>query len=123
MSAEKTRPAILVVEDEALVRMYAVEVLADEGFTVIEAGNAAQALTALAAHPEISVLFTDINMPGELDGFALAREVHARRPDIHLILTSGKMIAADGKVPGAAMFLPKPYRADVLALTLSNLLH
>lgn len=82
---------VLVVDDEPLIRMNAVDVLEDHGFAAIEAEDADDALVQLDAHPDISVLFTDINMPGRCDGLDLARQVHALRPDVHLIITSGKM--------------------------------
>src|SRR6202012_5184066 len=108
MSASQTRPAVLVVEDEALVRMYAADVLEDAGYEVIEAGNAEQALAQLEARPDIEGMFTDINMPGDMDGFALPREVFRRRPDVHLILTSGRMRLDRTAVPDVAAFVPKP---------------
>jgi CheY-like chemotaxis protein len=122
MSASLSRPAVLVVEDEPLVRMYAVEILQDAGYDVIEAANAEQALAKLEARPDISVMFTDINMPGTMDGFALAREVHQRRPGIHLILTSGKMLADKNQVPGLCAFVSKPYTGEHLTGLMSTLL-
>ena len=122
MSALPVRPAVLVVEDESLVRMYATDVLEDAGYEVIEAGNAQQALAQLEARPDIDVIFTDINMPGDMDGFALAREVHKRRPGIHLILTSGRMRLDRAAVPEAVAFMPKPYTAEKLTGLLNSVL-
>jgi two-component system, response regulator PdtaR len=123
MANEENKPTILVVEDESIVRMIAVSVLEDEGFTVVEAANAKQALGVLLDHPEIRVLFTDINMPGELDGFDLAREIHARRPDIRLILTSGKVAIGDIEIPDGGVFVPKPYSPDAVAHLVSRILN
>jgi CheY-like chemotaxis protein len=81
---------ILVVDDEPLVRVNAVDILEDAGFSTLEAEDAAQALKHIADHPEIGLLFTDINMPGEIDGLGLARLVHEDRPDLRVILTSGR---------------------------------
>lgn len=122
MSALPARPAVLVVEDESLVRMYAVDVLEEAGYEVIEAGNAQQALKQLDARPDIDVMFTDINMPGDMDGFALAREVHKRRPGIHLILTSGRMRLDRAAVPEVTAFVPKPYTAEKLTGLLNSVL-
>jgi CheY-like chemotaxis protein len=121
MSAPQTRPAVLVVEDESLVRMYAVDVLQDAGYDVIEAGNAEQALAQIEARPDIEVMFTDVNMPG-MDGFELAREVHKRRPGIHLILTSGRMRMDRAALPEVRAFVPKPYTAEKLTGLLSQVL-
>jgi CheY-like chemotaxis protein len=122
MSASEARPAVLVVEDESLVRMYAVDVLQEAGYEVLEAGNAQQALAQLDARPDIEVMFTDINMPGDMDGFALAREVHKRRPGIHLILTSGRMRLDRASIPEIKAFVPKPYTAEKLTGLLSQVL-
>ena len=122
MSYSQSPQTVLVVEDEPIVRMYAVDVLEDAGYDVIEAGDAAQALAKLDAHPDIALMFSDINMPGEMDGFALAREVHRRRPDVRLILTSGKM-ATDKAAAGIDAFVPKPYSADGLTRLLHETLH
>ena len=77
---------ILLVEDEVLVRMVAADVLEDAGFTVLESTNAEEALTLLETRPDVQVLFTDVNMPGALDGLGLAQTVHepiarGRHPD------------------------------------------
>ncbi len=106
---------VLVVEDEPLVRMVAADALADCGIMAWEAGDASEALSLLAEHPAIGLVFTDINMPGDMDGLALAREVHLRRPDVGLIVTSGAMNVLDEKLPDSGTFLPKPYPADRLA--------
>lgn len=75
----------------------------------------------LAAHPEISVLFTDINMPGERDGLALAEVVHQRRPDVRLILTSGREQPAPAEIPDDGQFIPKPYHLDVITTLIVSL--
>ena len=101
---------VLVVDDEALIRMNAVDMLQDAGFSVLEASDAAEALVVLDGHPEIAVLFTDINMPGTMDGLDLARRVHQLRPDVHLIVTSGKVTPGVDALPDDGAFLGKPYR-------------
>ncbi|MET0270944.1 MAG: response regulator, partial [Sphingomonas sp.] len=101
---------VLVVDDEALIRMNAMDMLEDAGFATLEAADAAEALAMLADHPEIGLLFTDINMPGRMDGLDLAREVNRRRPDIHLVVTSGKVLPEVGQMPDRGTFIGKPYR-------------
>lgn len=99
--------SILLVEDEALIRTVIAEGLRDEGFTVIEAADAAEALAVLAAGLSVDVLFTDVRMPGTMDGLALARVVRDRRPDIGILVTSGHHVE---RPPGIAEpVLPKPY--------------
>lgn len=106
---------VLVVDDEPLIRLYAVDVLEDVGFVVIEANDATEALEALDRHPEIGVLFTDIHMPGPFDGLELARRVHALRPDIQLIIASGKGRPTKAELPGDGAFFPKPYDGMAIA--------
>lgn len=106
--------SILVVEDETFVRMAAVDVLSDTGATLYEAGDADEALTLIEAHPEIDLIFTDISMPGEMDGMALARRVHHLRPAMAIVVTSGKHRLLDSELPDDGIFLAKPYRAEQL---------
>lgn len=106
---------ILVVDDEALIRMYAVDVFEDVGFTVIEADSSEDALSVLDEHPEITVLFTDIHMPGPFDGLVLARKVHERRPDIQLIIASGRARPNKSELPGDGTFFTKPYDGMAIA--------
>lgn len=108
-------PVVLVVDDEALLRLAAVDVLEDEGFATVSADCAEAALTELDAHPEVSVLFTDINMPGAFDGLELARLVHIRRPEVQLILTSGRQPPARRDIPDDGAFLAKPYQGRAVA--------
>ena len=103
---------VLVVEDEALIRMSLVEDLEDAGFHVFEAGNADEALKVLASHPEIEALFTDIDMPGSMDGLKLAKLVRHSRPDVGIILTSGYLKIPRTDLPGKVPFLSKPYEVD-----------
>lgn len=111
MSASPDIPKIvLVVDDEPFIRMNAIDILSDAGFGVLEATDAADALNVLGDHPEIGVLFTDINMPGPMDGLALAQRVHEMRPDVHIILTSGKVRPTTEEIPDSGDFIGKPYR-------------
>jgi len=105
---------VLIVEDEAMVRMVAADALADCGIVAWEAGDAEEALDALNHHPSISLLFTDVNMPGDMNGIELARRVHEVRPDVELIITSGATIIANDDLPDHGTFLGKPYPVDRL---------
>ena len=113
-NSKNLRVAVLVVEDESLIRMVIVSSLEDAGFLIYEAGNADKAILMFEEHADIRLVFTDINMPGECDGLELARRVHLLRPDIRLILTSGKIAPTHDELPSSARFLPKPYEGRAL---------
>ncbi|MCP1549943.1 MULTISPECIES: response regulator [Methylorubrum] len=108
-------PHILVVEDECFVRMVAVDMLEDAGLPVAEASDADAALRLLEGRAQaFDTLFTDIDMPGSMDGLTLAARVRARWPHIRLIVTSGRVRPHADDLPDAG-FLPKPYcRSDLL---------
>ena len=106
---------VLVVDDEPLINMGVTESLRDGGFDVISAYNAEEALALLEAHPEITTIFTDIAMPGNMDGLKLAAAVRDRWPPIHIIITSGHETPMASDMPERAVFIPKPYfHADVV---------
>ncbi len=105
---------VLIVEDEFLVRMLASNMLADGGYDVLEAGNAAEALILIEARSDIGLLFTDVDMPGEVNGFGLAHLVHTRTPHLPIIVTSGARLPGEADLPGRSKFLPKPYSFPVL---------
>ncbi len=115
MKAKSTKPRdiVLIVEDEPLVRLTGANLLAEAGFEVLEAGNADEALRILEATPEVRVVFSDVEMPGSLDGLGLARNICRRWPSIGIVLTSGHRIRAE-TIPHEGKFLPKPYDGQVL---------
>jgi CheY-like chemotaxis protein len=100
---------VLVVEDEALVRMDIGLLLDDEGFQVLEASNADDAISLLDAHPEVRLMFTDIDMPGSMDGLKLAAAVRDRWPPVKIIVTSGHRHMSDDTLPVVGRFFSKPY--------------
>ncbi len=106
---EQKRPVVLIVEDDFLLRMDAADMIKAAGFEVIEAGNADQAIEVLEGRPDITVVFTDIQMPGSMDGLKLARAVRGRWPPIKIIATSGRLHVDEGDLPEGGRFLPKPY--------------
>jgi CheY-like chemotaxis protein len=106
---EQKRPVVLIVEDDFLLRMDAAEMIKAAGFEVIEAGNADEAIQVLEARPDITVVFTDIQMPGSMDGLKLAQAVRGRWPPIKIIATSGRLNVGEIDLPEGGRFLPKPY--------------
>jgi CheY-like chemotaxis protein len=106
---EQKRPVVLIVEDDFLLRMDAADMIRAAGFEVIEAGNADQAIEVLEAHSDITAVFTDIQMPGSMDGLKLARAVRGRWPPIKIIATSGRLHIDETDLPEGGRFLPKPY--------------
>ncbi|MGZ5911480.1 MAG: response regulator [Reyranella sp.] len=117
-------PTILVVEDEILVRTVIAAYLRDCGFDVVEAGSADEAVRVLEAGVRIDIVFSDINMPGSLDGFGLAQWLRQERPGLKIILTSGAAQGVkDASDPGAHVpILAKPYDYAELARQLRALL-
>ncbi len=103
------RPAILVVEDEPLLRMMAVDLVEDAGFEALEAANADEAIKLLECRNDIRVIFTDIDMPGSMDGLLLAAAVRDRWPPIQIILTSGHVHISEVELPVGGVFFSKPY--------------
>lgn len=112
---------ILVVEDEPLVRMVIALHLADEGFDVFEAADAEEAIVFLERHPSINLLFTDIDMPGSMDGLKLSAFVRDRWPPVRIIVTSGKRMIEVTDLPAGSMFFPKPYQLDAVATAMREL--
>ncbi|MCJ2039705.1 response regulator [Methylobacterium sp. J-059] len=103
---------VLVVEDDDLVRLCAVEMLEDAGFTIIEARHADEAWFILHERSDIGALFTDVDMPGSMCGVTLAGRVHEAWPGIRLVVTSGRRRFAQEDIPDHGLFVPKPYSAD-----------
>jgi CheY-like chemotaxis protein len=110
-----SRPVVLVVEDEPLVLINAMDTLTDEGFEAIGAANADQALRILESRNDISIVFTDVNMPGSMDGLKLAQAVRGRWPPIQIIVASAFRLPGGGALPAGGRFFQKPY--DALRIT------
>ena len=101
-------PIILIVEDELVLRMRAADIVEDAGFESIQAINADEAIKILESRSDIALLFTDIQMPGSMDGLKLAQSVHERWPAIKIILVSGQIKVSDDDKPNDSRFFGKP---------------
>jgi CheY-like chemotaxis protein len=115
------RPVVLVVEDEFLIRMHAAEMIEEAGFDVVEASNADEAVAILETRLDIAVVFTDIQMPGSMDGLKLAKAVRDRWPPIHIVATSGLVDVRTDELPEGGRFLSKPYSPAQIVGTLREL--
>jgi CheY-like chemotaxis protein len=103
------KAVVLVVEDEPILRMLAVDVVEEAGFEAIDASDADAAMSLLESRADIRLVFTDIDMPGSMNGLGLAARVHDHWPLIALIVTSGKVRPLGAALPGKAIFIPKPF--------------
>jgi two-component sensor histidine kinase len=112
---------VLVVEDELMLRMRAVDIVEDAGFTSVEAINADEAIHILESRDDISVLFTDIQMPGSMDGLKLAHIAHARWPHIKIILVSGQIAVTEADKPEDSKFFPKPLEVKQMIVELQDM--
>jgi CheY-like chemotaxis protein len=109
------RPVVLVVEDDFLIRIDAIEMIEAAGFDVVEAANADEAIKILEVRFDVTVVFTDIQMPGSMDGLKLAASIRWRWPPIKIVATSGIVDVRKIDLPEGGRFLPKPYsHADVI---------
>jgi CheY-like chemotaxis protein len=121
VKSETKRPVILIVEDEFLIRMDAVDMIRAAGFGVVEAANADEAIIVLEDRLDITVVFTDVQMPGSMDGLRLAAAIRGRWPPIKIVATSGRIRVDDDDRPEGSRFLPKPYSAGEIVRTLREL--
>lgn len=113
---------VLLVEDEIFVRMDIADQLTGFGLTVLEAGTASEAIQLLDANPGVEVLFTDIDMPGTMDGLMLAAAVRDRWPPIKIIVTSGHREVTQDDLPDKSRFLQKPYTIDLVVQAVQKIM-
>ena len=111
MARSQASTRVLIVEDEPLVRIDGVDMLRTAGFEVFEASSADEAIRLLETLSDITVMFTDIDMPGSMNGLKLAQAVRGRWPPIKIVATSGHFDVRDGDLPSGGRFLPKPYNS------------
>jgi CheY-like chemotaxis protein len=116
-----TRTVVLIVEDDGLLRMDAMQMIGEAGHEAIEAANADAAIAILEARADIDVIFTDIDMPGSMNGIKLAQAVRGRWPPVKIIATSGQFNLGPGELPAGGLFIPKPYSFASVLRTISDL--
>lgn len=114
MIVSASSPVVLIVEDEAMIRMGAAALVEDLGCEFFEASNADEAIALLEKHPQITVVFTDIQMAGSMDGLELAAYARRRWPPLNFIIVSGNHAATEIEMPEGARFFPKPYDAAAI---------
>jgi CheY-like chemotaxis protein len=119
--AATDHPVVLIVEDEFLIRMATADAIRDAGFQVLEAPDADKAIAILETRSDIRVVFTDIHMPGSMDGARLAHAVSHRWPPVRIIATSGRVALGEIDLPAGTVILPKPYIPEHVARTLRAL--
>src|SRR3954454_12748599 len=112
---------VLVVEDEMVLRMRAADIVEDAGFSAVEAVNADEAMAILESRSDIAVLFTDIQMPGSMDGLKLAHAVHSRWPDIKIVLVSGQLKPSEAERPAESRFFGKPLGVEQMIAELQSM--
>lgn len=108
------KAVILIVEDNAIIRMGAVDLVVDAGYEALEATNADEAIRLLEARADIVLVFTDVGMPGTMDGIKLAHYIRNRWPPIKLIVASGRAILEESRLPEGSRFFPKPYHENTI---------
>lgn len=120
-SPPAAKEIVLVVEDEPLLRMMAADIVERAGFEVVEATDAAEAVHILETRTDIRIVFTDIDMPGSMNGMRLAAAIRDRWPPIDIIITSGHFRAGELHLPGRSVFFAKPYDSVALTATLQQM--
>jgi CheY-like chemotaxis protein len=113
---------VLVVEDEMLLRMRAVDMVEDAGYTPVEAVDADEAVAILESRSDIALMFSDIQMPGSMDGLKLAQAVHERWPPIKIIVVSGQLKLADIDIPAGSLFFGKPLEAKAMIAQMRSMI-
>jgi CheY-like chemotaxis protein len=120
MSSPKA--VVLIVEDEPLVRFSTLDALENVGHVVLEAANADEAMVLFRNRTDIDIVFTDINMAGSMDGIQMAQRLRAMRPHIGIIITSGVVNLDPMLLPANTVFMPKPYKHDMLLASIHQLM-
>ena len=119
---ESKRPphAILIVEDDQLLRLLTADIIEEAGFEVLQAKNADEAVAILEARADIALLLTDINMPGSMDGMKLAHAASNRWPPIKIIVVSSR--APDDELPAGSRFFAKPYHGGTMVSEIRSMI-
>jgi two-component system, response regulator PdtaR len=116
------KAVILVVEDNPIIRMGALHLVVAAGFEAIEADSADEAIRILEARPDVHLVFTDVGMPGTMDGIKLSHYIRDRWPSLKLIVASGKTLIDESHLPAGARFFPKPYNESKLIEAMMGML-
>lgn len=114
---------VLVVEDDFLIRLASVEIVETAGFVAIEAADADEAIALLEARSDIGLVFTDVEMPGTMDGLKLARYIRERWPPIILLVASGRAIVSEADLPEGTPFVSKPFQSHQIADKIKSLMN
>lgn len=116
------RAVVLVVEDEPLIRMGAVDLVEAAGYEALEAKDADRAIAVLESRADIDLVFTDVQMPGTMDGIKLAHYIRERWPSVRIMVASGRAILEESSLPTGSLFFSKPYNDTALTDTMARLL-
>ena len=119
--AAPIKPVVLVVEDEPLIRLMAMDLIEDGGFEVVAVADAAEAVRILEVRLDIRIVFTDIDMPGGMDGIRLATLIRERWPPIEIVVTSSHVHISQIQMPARGVFMAKPYEGSELVALLCSL--
>ena len=122
LDLSRSPAVVLVVEDEMMLRMRAVDMVEDAGYTPIEALDADEAVAILESRSDIALMCTDIQMPGSMDGLGLAHAVHARWPLIKIIVVSGQLNPPSAELPPRSRFFGKPLEAGQMIAQMRNMI-
>ena len=115
-------PVVLVVEDSPIILMNALELVAAGGFEGVGAASADEAIAILETRADVRLVFTDVEMPGTIDGVKLAHYIRNRWPPIHLMVASGRAIHEESQLPAGSRFFSKPYDNDTIINEMTRLL-
>ena len=113
---------VLIVEDEMILRMFAVDMVEDAGYTPVEAVDADEAIALLESRSDIALMCTDVRMPGSMDGLGLARTVHERWPSIKIIVVSGQLSPSSVDLPPCSRFFGKPLQAGQMIAQMQSMI-
>lgn len=116
------RSVVLVVEDSPIIRMGAVELVLSAGYEALDACDADEAIRILELRDDIDLVFTDVQMPGTMDGIKLAHYIRDRWPPVKLIVASGAAILEESILPGGSRFFSKPYDELTITTAIAHLL-
>jgi two-component system, response regulator PdtaR len=116
------KPVVLVVEDSALIRISAIDLVLDAGYEALEACNADEAIRILEMRDDIDLVFTDVQMPGTMDGIKLSHYIRDRWPPVRLIVASGAAILEESLLPAGSRYFPKPYDSSTISEAMARLL-